>query len=112
MSKFVTAGVSCNVKGTWKVRNSTLSVEDSTARQTRAGDTKIKYVDLPQPMDRDALAKYLASLPEFMSVPEYRTVIEATIAKRQPRAAKAAKPSKMAQAVVGSATKTAQKRAA
>jgi hypothetical protein len=112
MTKFVTAGVSCNVKGTWKVRNSTLTVEDSTARQTRAGDTKIKYVDLPQPMDRDALAKYLASLPEFMSVPEYRTVIEATIAKRQPRAAKATKTSKMAQAVVGSAVKTAQKRAA
>lgn len=108
-NRFITAGVSRNVKGTWKVRNSTLSVDESVARQTRAGDTNIKYVDLPEAMDRDALAKYLSTLPEFMSVPEYRAVIEATIAKRQPRAAK---PTKMAQAVVGSAAKTAQKRAA
>jgi len=112
MNKFVTAGVSRNVKGTWKVRNSTLSVADSNLRQTRAGDTNIMYVELPEPMDRDALARYLGTLPEFMSVPDYRAVIEATIAKRQPRPAKTAKTSKMAQSVVGSAAKTAQKRAA
>ena len=86
MSKYVTGGVSRNVKGTWKVRNSTLSIEDSIARQTRAGDTNIKYVTLPQPMDRDELAKYLATLPEFMNDKDYRSVIEATIAKRMPKA--------------------------
>ena len=104
MSKFVTGGVSCNVKGTWKVRNSTLSIEDSIARQTRAGDTQIKYVALPREMDREELAKYLATLPEFMDVPEYRSVIEATIAKRAPKVKKA----KVAKVVVGAAAQTAK----
>jgi hypothetical protein len=108
MTKYVTAGVSRNVKGTWKVRNSTLSVEDSIARQTRAGDTNIKYVKLPQALDREDLAKYLATLPEFMDVPEYRSVIEATIAKRMPKAAKASKAQKVAKAVVGAAVNTAK----
>lgn len=107
MTKYVTGGVSRNVKGTWKVRNSTLSVEDSIARQTRAGDTNIKYVKLPQPMDREELARYLATQTEFMNVPEYRSVIESTIAKRMPRAPKA-KASKVAKAVVGSAVNTAK----
>jgi hypothetical protein len=107
MTKFVTAGVSRNVKGTWKVRNSTLSIEDSIARQTRAGDTNIKYVALPQPMDRDALAKYLSTLPEFMDNKDYRSVIEATIAKRMPKAPKA-RVSKVAQVVVGAAVNTAK----
>jgi hypothetical protein len=88
MTKYVTGGVSRNVKGTWKVRNSTLSIEDSVARQTRAGDTNITYVTLPKAMDRDELAKYLSTLPEFMDNKDYRSVIEATIAKRMPKAPK------------------------
>ena len=41
MSKYVTGGVSQNRKGTWKVRHSTLSIEDSVVRQVKAGDEHI-----------------------------------------------------------------------
>ena len=81
MTKFVTGGVSQNRKGTWKVRHSTLSIEDSVVRQVKAGDEHIKYVDLPREMSREELPVYLLTLPEFSGNADYKAVLEATIVK-------------------------------
>ena len=81
MTKFVTGGVSQNRKGTWKVRHSTLSIEDSVVRQVKAGDEHIKYVDLPREMSREELPVYLLTLPEFSGNADYKAVLEATISK-------------------------------
>ena len=82
MSKYVTGGVSQNRKGTWKVRHSTLSIEDSVVRQVKAGDEHIKYVDLPREMSREELPVYLLTLPEFSGNADYKAVLEATIVKQ------------------------------
>lgn len=89
MTKFVTGGVSQNSKGTFKVRYSTLSVEDTMVRQIKAGNEHNLYVDLPRPMTRDELPVYLLTLPEFSGNPDYKSVLEATVAKRAPKAAAA-----------------------
>ena len=86
MTKFVTGGVSQNSKGTFKVRYSTLSVEDTMVRQIKAGNEQNLYVALPRAMDRDELPKYLLTLPEFSSNVDYKAVLEATIAKKAPKA--------------------------
>lgn len=93
MSKYVTGGVSKNASGQFKVRGSTLSIIDTVERQTRAGNTDILFVDLPRAMERDEIAAYLLTLPEFESV---KTLLEATLAKQAPRTAKAAKTPKAA----------------
>jgi hypothetical protein len=87
MSKFVTGGVSQNSKGTFKVRYSTLSVEDTLVRQIKAGNEHNFYVALPQAMDRDELPKYLLTLPEFSGNADYKSVLEATVAKKAPKVA-------------------------
>ena len=89
MSKYVTGGVSQNRKGTWKVRHSTLSIEDSVVRQVKAGDEHIKYVDLPREMSREELPVYLLTLPEFSGNADYKAVLEATIVKKTPKVVKA-----------------------
>lgn len=89
MTKFVTGGVSQNSKGTFKVRYSTLSVEDTLVRQVKAGNEHNFYVELPHAMTRDELPAYLLTLPEFSGNTEYKAVLEATVAKRAPKAAKA-----------------------
>lgn len=91
MTKFVTGGVSQNSKGTFKVRYSTLSVEDTMVRQIKAGNERNYYVALPQAMDRDELPKYLLTLPEFSGDADYKAVLEATIAKKAPKVPKAPK---------------------
>lgn len=85
MSKFVTGGVSQNSKGTFKVRYSTLSVEDTMVRQIKAGNEHNFYVELPRAMDRDELPKYLLTLPEFSGNADYKAVLEATVAKKAPK---------------------------
>lgn len=97
MTKFVTGGVSQNEKGTWKVRYSTLSVEETLVRQVKAGNENNFYVELPKPLTRDELPAYLLTLPEFNGNADYKKVLEATIAKKAPKPAKqpkakAAKP--------------------
>ena len=89
MTKYVTGGVSQNSKGTWKVRFSTLDVESTMVRQVKAGNENNFYVELPRPMTRDELPAYLLTLNEFSTNPEFRAVIEATIAKKAPKPAKA-----------------------
>lgn len=89
MTKFVTGGVSQNSKGTFKVRYSTLSVEETMVRQIKAGNEFNLYVELPRAMDRDELPAYLLTLPEFSGNVDYKAVLEATIAKKAPKAAKA-----------------------
>ena len=89
MTTYITGGVSQNRNGAWKVRHSTLSVEDSVVRQVKSGDENIFYVELPKAMTRDELPGYLLTLKEFSSVPEYRQVLELTVAKRQPKPVKA-----------------------
>jgi BRCT domain type II-containing protein len=89
MTKYVTGGVSQNRNGTWKVRHSTLSVEDSVVRQVKAGDEHIMYVELPREMGREELPAYLLTLTEFNTNADYKAVIEATIAKKAPKPAKA-----------------------
>lgn len=91
MNTFITGGMSKNRSGQMKVRGSTLSIDESVARQTRSGDTDILFVELPRAMERDDIAWYLLTLVEFNSVPEYKAVIEATIAKKAPQPVKAAK---------------------
>jgi hypothetical protein len=106
MTKYITAGVSRNNKGVWKVRYSTLNIDDTMFRQMKADNTDNFYVDLPHPMERDAVAAYLLTLEDFSGNADRRSVLEATVAKKAPRAAK---PTKMAKAVVGAAVKTAAK---
>ena len=89
MTKFVTGGVSQNSKGTWKVRYSTLSVEETLVRQIKAGNEHNEYVALPKPMTRDELPKYLLTLDVFKNRPEFKDVLEATIAKKAPKPVKA-----------------------
>jgi hypothetical protein len=89
MTKFVTGGVSQNSKGTFKVRYSTLSVEDTMVRQIKAGNEHNFYVALPRPMDRDELPAYLLTLPEFSGNADYKAVLEATVAKKAPKVPKA-----------------------
>lgn len=91
MTKFVTGGVSQNAKGTWKVRYSTLSVEETLVRQIKAGNENNVYVELPKPMTRDELPAYLLTQAEFNANPAMKAVIEATIAKKAPKPAKAPK---------------------
>jgi len=88
MTKFVTGGVSQNAQGSFKVRYSTLSVDETLVRQIKAGNEFNLYVDLPQAMTRDELPVYLLTLPEFNSIPEYRTALQTVVAKRQPKPAK------------------------
>jgi hypothetical protein len=103
MTKYVTGGVSQNSKGTWKVRFSTLDVEGTMVRQVKAGNENNFYVELPKPMTRDELPAYLLTLKEFNTNPEFKAVIEATMAKKAPKpakvkavkAAKAATPAKV-----------------
>lgn len=85
MTKYVTGGVSQNSKGTWKVRYSTLSVEDTLVRQVKAGNEHNEYVALPNPMTREELPKYLLTLPKFSGNADFKAVLEATIAKKAPR---------------------------
>jgi len=101
MTKFVTGGVSQNSKGTWKVRYSTLSVEETLVRQIKAGNENNEYVELPKPMDRDELPKYLLTLDVFKNRPEFKAVLEATIAKKAPKAPKS-KPVKAAKTKITS----------
>lgn len=89
MTKFVTGGVSQNSKGTWKVRYSTLSVEETLVRQIKAGNENNEYVALPHAMTREELPAYLLTLDVFKNNPNYRAVLEATIAKKAPRVPKA-----------------------
>jgi hypothetical protein len=91
MTKYITGGVSQNSKGTWKVRYSTLSVEETLVRQIKAGNSNDMYVDLGTEMTRDELPAYLLTLPEFSGNADYKKVIEATIAKKAPKPAKAPK---------------------
>jgi hypothetical protein len=102
MTKYVTGGVSQNSKGTWKVRFSTLDVEGTMVRQVKAGNENNFYVELPQPMTRDELPAYLLTLKEFNTNPEFKAVIEATMAKKAPKPAKvkATKAAKAAPAKV------------
>lgn len=102
MTKYVTGGVSQNSKGTWKVRFSTLDVEGTMVRQVKAGNENNFYVELPQPMTRDELPAYLLTLKEFNTNPEFKAVIEATMAKKAPKPAKvkAVKAAKAAPAKV------------
>ena len=88
MTKYVTGGVSQNRNGTWKVRHSTLSVEDSVVRQVKAGDEHIMYVELPREMGREELPAYLLTLTEFNTNADYKAVIEATMVKKMPKPAK------------------------
>jgi hypothetical protein len=88
MTKYVTGGVSQNSKGTWKVRFSTLDVEGTMVRQVKAGNENNFYVELPRPMTRDELPAYLLTLKEFNTNPEFKAVIEATMAKKAPKPAK------------------------
>ena len=88
MTKYVTGGVSQNRNGTWKVRHSTLSVEDSVVRQVKAGDEHIMYVELPREMGREELPAYLLTLTEFNTNAAYKAVIEATMAKKAPKPVK------------------------
>ena len=91
MTKYVTGGVSQNSKGTWKVRFSTLDVEGTMVRQVKAGNENNFYVELPKPMTRDELPAYLLTLKEFNTNAEFKAVIEATMAKKAPKPAKAKK---------------------
>jgi hypothetical protein len=85
MTKFVTGGVSQNRSGDYKVRYSTLSVEDTMVRQIKADNENNLYVDLPQPMTREELPVYLLTLKEFTSNPEYKQALQAVVAKREPK---------------------------
>jgi hypothetical protein len=85
MTKFVTGGVSQNRSGDYKVRYSTLSVEDTLVRQIKADNENNLYVDLPQPMTREELPVYLLTLKEFTSNPEYKQALQAVVAKREPK---------------------------
>jgi len=98
MSKFITGGVSKNAGGKMKVRGSTLGIPETVDRQTRAGNTDILYVELPEPMERDAIPAYLLTLPAFADNAEYRACIEATIGKKAPKPVKAPKAPKAAKA--------------
>jgi hypothetical protein len=89
MTKFVTGGVSQNRSGDYKVRYSTLSVEDTLVRQIKADNENNLYVDLPQPMTREELPVYLLTLKEFTSNPEYKQALQAVVAKREPKQVKA-----------------------
>ena len=97
MTKYVTGGVSQNSKGTWKVRFSTLDVEGTMVRQVKAGNENNFYVELPKPMTRDELPAYLLTLKEFNTNAEFKAVLEATVAKKAPKPAKA-KAAKVAKA--------------
>ena len=88
MTKYVTGGVSQNVKGTWKVRYSTLDVESTLVRQVKAGNENNFYVELPHAMTRDELPAYLLTLKEFNTNPEYKAVLDATLVKKAPKPAK------------------------
>ena len=94
MNTFITGGMSKNRSGQMKVRGSTLSIPETVDRQTRSGDTDMLFVELPKAMERGDIAWYLLTLVEFNSVPEYKAVIEATIAKKAPKPVKAAKAAK------------------
>jgi len=96
MSKFITGGISKNSSGGWKVRNSTLSIDESVARQERAGNTDILFVDLPTEMTREEIPVYLLTLPEFRDNAVYAEVLQSTIAKKLPKPAKAPKAVKVA----------------
>lgn len=74
--KFMVAGVARNMQGKLKVRYSTLSVADTVARQERAGNTEILYVELPEAMVRDDIPAFLLGLEQFSSVPAYKEVLE------------------------------------
>ena len=74
--KYLVAGVARNSAGQLKARYSTLSVADTMARQARAGNTDIVYVDLPRAMTRDEIPAYLLTLTEFNSVAAYKQVLE------------------------------------
>lgn len=89
MIKYVTGGVSQNSKGTWKVRYSTLSVEETLVRQIKAGNENNMYVELPQALTREELPVFLLTLPEFSGNAAFKAVLEATIVKKAPRVAKA-----------------------
>lgn len=88
MTNYITGGVSQNRNGSWKVRHSTLSIEDSVVRQVKAGDEHILYVDLPKPMTREELPVYLLTLSEFTSNPDYKRALQAAVAKRAPKQSK------------------------
>jgi hypothetical protein len=88
MTKYVTGGVSQNIKGTWKVRFSTLDVEGTLVRQVKAGNENNLYVELPQPMTRDELPAYLLTLKEFNTNADFKAVLETFIAKKAPKPAK------------------------
>jgi hypothetical protein len=98
MIKYVTGGVSQNSKGTWKVRYSTLSVEETLVRQIKAGNENNCYVELPRAMTREELPAYLLTLAEFNGNAAFKSVLEATIAKKAPQVPKA-KPVKATKAV-------------
>jgi len=74
--KFMVAGVARNMQGKLKVRYSTLSIADTVARQERAGNTEILYVELPEAMVRDDIPAFLLGLEQFSSVPAYKEVLE------------------------------------
>lgn len=88
MIKYVTGGVSQNIKGTWKVRFSTLDVEGTLVRQVKAGNENNFYVELPQPMTRDELPVYLLTLSEFNTNADFKAVLETFVAKKAPKPVK------------------------
>ena len=74
--KFLVAGVARNNKGQLRARYSTLTVAETIARQERAGQTDILYVDLPEPMSREDIPAYLLTLEAFTSVPDFKACLE------------------------------------
>jgi hypothetical protein len=83
---FKVAGVAKNNKGQMRVRYSTLSLTDTINRQVAAGNTDIKYVELPKAMKREDIPAYLLGLKDFASNPAYVTALNKFV--KQPVAVK------------------------
>jgi hypothetical protein len=114
--KFIVAGVARNNQGKLKARYSTLSVAETVARQERAGNTEILYVELPEAMTREDIPAFLLGLEQFSSVPAFKAVLEAAntnhalkskAPRAKPAATAAAKPAKAPKVMIKEAMEAA-----
>lgn len=75
---FTVAGIAKNNKGQTRVRFSTLSLADTIKRQEIAGNTDIKYVELPTSMSKSDAINYLLGQADFAT---YKTILERAAGK-------------------------------
>jgi hypothetical protein len=78
---FTVAGIATNNKGQTRVRFSTLNLTDTIKRQEIAGNTDIKYVELPTSMTKTDAINYLMGQTEFTAVPAYKAALDKAVGK-------------------------------